>query len=318
MFDKEKLFSDAVAHQKHGFSTKIFASAGGFVMLGTLFFLLGVFGDSPQKTWQIFLVNFLFFTGIAQGMVVFASALQLTNAKWGRPVKRIAELGAYFLPLSLISLVILYFGRTYLFTWIEHPIPAKAQWLNATFLFSRDFFGFLILAVLSFLFLKISVRPDLDALSNKNVDYEKTNSWLLTLAPIIAILYAFIYSLIAFDLIMSLDPHWFSTLFGAYFFITSFYTGMAALVVALALSKEYLGLDEYIGPQQFHDIGKLLFGFCVVAGDFFWSQFLVIWYGNIPEETQYVILRLREAPWNTISYIVLFTAFVIGSITRVN
>ena len=86
---------------------------------------------------------------------------------------------------------------------------------------------------------------------------------------------------------------------------------MAALVVALTLSREYLGLDEYIGPQQFHDIGKLLFGFCVVAGDFFWSQFLVIWYGNMPEETQYVILRLRETPWNNISYIVLFTAFVV-------
>jgi len=109
MFDKEKLLSDAIAHQKKGISSKIFIIAVVFVIIGTAFFLLGVFGNNPQRTWQIFLVNFLFFTGLSQGMVVFASALQLTNAKWGRPIKRIAELGAYFLPLSLISLVILYF-----------------------------------------------------------------------------------------------------------------------------------------------------------------------------------------------------------------
>ncbi len=311
MFDKEKLFSDATAHQKKAISSRVLGICGIFVILGIIFFVVGALGNEPQRAWQIFLVNFLYFIGIAQGMVVFASALQLTNAKWGRPVIRFAELGAYFLPLSLVFLVILYFGRTHIFPWIEHPIPAKASWLNAAFLFSRDFLGFLILAVLSILFLKTSVRADALAIMRKENNYEKTSSRLSRLAPIIAILFAFIYSLIAFDLIMSLDPHWYSTLFGAYFFIASFYTGMAALVVILVFARKQLGLEEYIGAQQFHDLGKLLFGFCVVAGDFFYSQFLVIWYGNLPEETEYVILRIQEAPWSAISYIVLFGAFAI-------
>lgn len=318
MFDKQKLLSAVTAQQKKTITAKLAGVAGIFLLAGIIAFLIGVFGGNPQKTWQIFLVNFLYFSGIAQGMVVFAAALQMTNAKWGRPVKRIAELGAYYLPLSLLLLVVLYFGKAHLFPWIDHPIPEKAHWLNANFLFTRDFIGLLILTLLSLWFVKISLRPDRAALSGKEEGSENLASGLFNLAPIIAILYAVIYSLIAFDLIMSLDPHWYSTLFGAYFFITSFYTGMAALVVIIVFSRRYYNLGEYIKPQQFHDIGKLLFGFCVVSGDFFFSQFLVIWYGNLPEETQYVILRLREAPWSALSYIVLFGAFTIPFILMIS
>ncbi len=322
MFDKKKLFSDALTFQKKPVPVKIIGGFGILLVIGIVAFVAGVLGNSPQRTWQVFLVNLLYFSGIAQGLVVFAAALQITSARWGRPVKRIGELGAYFLPLSLLFLLVLYFGKVYIFPWINNPIPEKAIWLNSAFLFSRDFIGLLILALLSLLFLKTSLRPDLAAMANNDEKtaeiIKKSNSKLNTLAPVIAILYAIIYSLIAFDLIMSLDPNWWSTLFGAYFFITNFYTGLAAMVVILVVFRKSFGLEDYIGAQQFHDLGKLIFGFCVLAGDFFWSQFLVIWYGNIPEETEYVILRLREIPWSVLSYIVLFTAFVIPFILLIS
>ena len=313
MFDREKLYSDAVAHQKKGIPAKWIALFGILAVVGVVTFVLNVLGDTPQRAWQVFLVNFLYFTGISQGIVILASAMQITSARWGRPIKRFAELAAYFLPLSLFFLIILYFGRTYLFSWIAHPIPQKQTWLNVNFLFSRDLVGFGILAVLSILFVRASTQRDTIAITGgiqlDKSTLDRLNSRLSILAPIIALLYAPIYSIIAFDLIMSLDPHWYSTLFGAYFFITCFLSGLAALVVILAVSQKRLGLQGYITSKQFHDLGKLLFGFLVFSGYFYFSQFLVIWYGNLPEETGFVILRLREAPWSTLSRIVFFGAF---------
>jgi hypothetical protein len=120
-----------------------------------------------------------------------------------------------------------------------------------------------------------------------------------------------VLSLIGFDLVMSLDPHWYSTLFGAYYFVGSFYTALAALIILALVVRKNLGLEAVIQDQQFHDLGKLLLAFCLVTGDFFYSQFLVIWYGNLPEETRYVILRVNQAPWSGLAWGVLITCFAL-------
>ncbi|HHM24423.1 MAG TPA: hypothetical protein ENJ23_05200 [Bacteroidetes bacterium] len=315
MSDNATLYTDALKHQDILKSTRWRFVLPGLTLIGVLALIFAALGDQPQRIWQVFLVNLVYFIGIAQAMVVFAAALQITTARWGRPLKRFAELGAVFAPASVLLLAVLYFGRNFVFPWIQHPVPEKARWLNVPFLFSRDFAMLIILGALSLLFLKISVRADRERLQRGDASsttlLKKLEGRLATLAPIIGILYAVFYSLLAFDLIMSLDPHWYSTLFGAYYFITSFFSGLAMLVFISAFSRTKFGLEDYIGPKHFHDIGKLLFGFAVVSGDFFYSQFLVIWYGNLPEETRYVILRLRESPWSALSYTVLFVAFVI-------
>jgi hypothetical protein len=110
---------------------------------------------------------------------------------------------------------------------------------------------------------------------------------------------------------MSLDPHWTSTLFGAYYFIGSFYSALAMLVILTALKSSSAGLKDYISNRHFYDLGKLLLGFCLLTGDFFYSQFLVIWYGNLPEETKYVILRVRRSPWEPLAWAVLTVCFLI-------
>jgi len=316
MFDNQRLLTDAMSHRTKGLSGQWRGVLWLLTFAGMVAFFLGVTGATPLRAWQAYLVNMVFFTGLAQGMVVLAATLQMTKAQWGRPVKRLAELAAYFLPLSLVFLVIFYFGRAIVFPWIEHPIPAKQAWLNDSFLFARDFLGLLALAALSYAFLKNSLKPDRMTMAAMTRDDDSTHVQTAlqrsgTIATVLVLAYAVIYSLLAFDLIMSLDPHWYSTLFGAYYFITSFLTGMASLVVILVIARKRFGLQSYIGAKQFHDLGKLIFGFTIVAGDFFWSQFLVIWFGNLPEETQYVILRIREMPWAALSYIVLFGAFAI-------
>ena len=131
----------------------------------------------------------------------------------------------------------------------------------------------------------------------------------MVFSPILGILYALVLTLIGFDLVMSLSPHWHSTLFGAYYFVGSFYSALAALAVLSFFAVRKGDLKEFIQPKHFHDLGKLLLAFCLVTGDFFYSQFLVIWYGNLPFETRYVLLRIRESPWDLFAWTVLLIAF---------
>jgi hypothetical protein len=132
-----------------------------------------------------------------------------------------------------------------------------------------------------------------------------------TLSTVYVILYAFIMTLVAFDMMMSLSPEWFSTLFGAYYFVVSFYAGLAFLAVLSTFAVKKMGMGKAIDKKQFHDIGKLLFAFCVVGLDFFYVQFLVIWYGNLPDETRYVIWRVIYDPWAALAWTVLIVLFVV-------
>jgi hypothetical protein len=134
----------------------------------------------------------------------------------------------------------------------------------------------------------------------------------MTVLSVLYILaYALVLSLIGFDLVMSMDPHWFSTLFGAYVFAKAFYLGLAGLMILSSIF--YLGRSEEssLTSANLHDLGKLLFAFCLVWADFFYVQLLVIWYGNISEETHYVIQRVMLSPWNKLAWGVFIVSFLI-------
>ena len=262
-------------------------------LVGAVIFVQAIRGTNPLRAWQVFLVNFLFWSGISQSGAVFLAILQVTNAGWGQPLKGIAARVTAFLPISFLLFFLLYLGRESIFPWIGNPIPEKAIWLNFPFLFVRDGIGLAILTAGSLVLI----------LSR----YGKGRLF----ASVFLLVYVLVYSLIGFDLVMSLDPHWYSTLFGAYFFMSSLYLGLAALGVLSVLSKKYLMSEVEISPAHFHDLGKLLFAFCMLTGDFLWSQFAVIWYGNISEETEYVILRTMEMPWAPLAWWVLIGSFVV-------
>lgn len=302
---------------------------GLLAAVGAAMFLLGVLGERPLRAWQMYLVNFLFWSGISQAGLVFACIQEMTGARWGRPLRRIAEGSATFLPLSFLLFLVLFFGREVLFPWTRHPVPGKAAWLNAPFLFARDGLALLLLGGLGVAFLYFTLRPEVDIAGergprwakplyrllqwgwrDREAEVDRSRRVLGILAPILAIGYCLVLTLIAFDLVMSLDPHWYSTLFGAYFFVGNLYAGLACLAILAATARRLLGLEALITPPQFHDLGKLLFAFCMITGDFFWSQFLVIWYGNLPEETSFVLVRAHEAPWAPLSWAVLLVSFL--------
>ncbi len=278
-------------------------------------FLAGIGGPQSLRVWQAYLVNYVFWTGLSFGAVLFVAVLNLTDARWGRSLKRLAEgLGA-FLPASFLLFWVLYFGRGEIFPWVREPVPEKAGWLNVGFLFARDGVGLFLLTLLSMALIFFSVKADREFINRPlgSADPAGGKPWKAqrVLSPVIGILYAFVLSLLAFDLIMSLDPHWSSTLFGAYYFMSSFYAALAALVLVSHLLRRTHGLQEYIHPHHLHDLGKLLFAFCLFTGYLFYVQFLVIWYGNLPEETKYIILRVRFTPWEPLGWTVLGMTFIL-------
>jgi hypothetical protein len=125
-----------------------------------------------------------------------------------------------------------------------------------------------------------------------------------------------VLSLISLDLVMSMDPHWFSTLFAAYSFVKAFYIGLGALIILAAVS--HLNGHSGLTPSHFHDLGKLFFAFCLAWADFFYCQFIVIWYGNIPEETSYIIQRTMVSPWNSLAWVIFTLSFIIPFVILLN
>lgn len=130
--------------------------------------------------------------------------------------------------------------------------------------------------------------------------------------------YALVLSLLAFDLVMSADPQWISTLFGPYAFVKAFYMGLGGLIIVAAIVHLRHGEASTLNPSHFHDLGKLFFGFCMLWADFFYCQFLVIWYGNLPEETNYIIQRTMTLPWSRLAWAVFILSFVIPFLILLN
>lgn len=296
---------------------------GLLLLTGMVSFFYGIAGPDRQRTWQVYLINFLFWSGIAFSATVFVAILNITNARWGRPLKRLAEALGAFTPVAFLLFWVLYFGSESIFPWVRDPVQGRESWLNTVSLFTRNGIGLFLLTGVSVALIYCSVRGDLKQISRQTGSgregppEEPSNDpfWhaQVILSPISAILFCFVFSLVAFDLVMSLDPHWTSTLFGGYYFIGSFYSGLAALTLLSGLSYRPGGiateLKKILRPRHLHDLGKLLFGFCLMTGYLFYTQFLVIWYGNIPEETHYLIQRLYRMPWKTLSVIILLMAF---------
>jgi hypothetical protein len=279
-------------------------------VIGAAAFLYELFGADAKRAWSAYLTNYVYWTGLAFGAFLLSPVLILTNATWGRPIKRLSESVVLFLPVSFILLWPLFLGRENAFWWVLHPEEQKAPWLNTPFFFTRESVGLLALIVTAALLARNSVKGDMEYIEGRSVPADRLRPQS-ALSTTYVILYAFIMTLVSFDMIMSLSPEWFSTLFGAYYFVISFYAGLAFLAIASTFCVKKMGMGNVIEKKQFHDLGKLLFAFCVVGLDFFYVQFLVIWYGNLPDETRYVIWRVIYDPWAALAWTVLIVLFAV-------
>jgi len=295
-----------------------------FVAIGVVTFIFGLTSEHPERAWQAYLINFLLWSAIAQGAVLFSAVMHMTNARWSGPLSGLSESFTAFFPLSFILFLLLFIGRTHIFPWLHEDLHGKEVWLNIPFLFWRDFFGLLILYLLGFAYLFNALQLKYDpnqpmgeirkyiynAWKQNHPNPERIKSRMTIWGGLYILAFALVLSLIGFDLVMSMDPHWVSTLFGAYHFVKSFFVGLGALIILAAIIRIKQGEASSIMTNHFHDIGKLFFGFCLLWADFFYVQLMVIYYGNIPEETHYVIVRTMLAPWNKLAWTIFIVCFV--------
>jgi hypothetical protein len=276
-------------------------------IIGIVGFLLALSAGESSRAWQAFLVNLLFWMSVAQGGVVVSAAFYLTQGRWGGSATyRLAEAFSGFIPLGFLLFWGLYFGRAVIFPWVKHPIPQKEAWLNTPFLFTRDGIALAVMMLLSFWFVHASRRSDVKSWAQNPGTIALPPNIMRRLSPAVAISFAVVYTLIAFDLIMSLSPIWYSTLFGAYFFETAFWAAIVAMAVTAVLLRSRLGgRNRFQQPSVLHDLGKMVYAFSVFWVYLLFAQYLVIWYADIPVETFFVVVRVNYLPWAIVSWSVL-------------
>ncbi|MPZ77381.1 MAG: hypothetical protein GEU77_12750 [Deltaproteobacteria bacterium] len=295
------------------------------VVLGASVFIWQILGAEPARAWQAFLINLLFFSAVAQSGPVLAAIYHLTEAHWGRRVMPVAMGLASFLPISFVLFAVLLVGFPYLPKY-SAEFPARQSWFNPLFLIGRDLLGIAILysvsLVFSYRFLNSTGRTLSDGSLAENRDQRTVQTGrqrqlvgndsarnLTPLAVLVVIFYALVFSLIGFDLVMALDRQWYSTLFGGYFFISSFYIGVTAITVTVVLARKYTEPKEQIQANALWDLGKLVFAFCLLTAYFFWAQYLVTWYGNLPEEVGFFMRRFQDPSWAWLTWTAIALTF---------
>lgn len=281
----------------------LFIAAG----LGSFFLLVM---KEPERAWSIFLVNHFYFMMLAIGGIFFASIQWLTGAMWSAPVRRISEALTGYFPFALVSTVILFFAIHNIYHW-SHPeyvkgdiiLEGKAGYLNETFFIIRN----LIFFVVWFGFAKLMVGNSLKQDQDGSYHWTAKNR---ALSPIFLILFALSFTFASWDQLMSLEPHWFSTIFGVYTFAGMFYSTLALTCILTIYLKRKGALEGIVNVNHLHDLGKFMFAFTVFWAYIGFSQFMLIWYANLPEEVGYYILRSTPG-WLPISIFLLVGKFMV-------
>ena len=315
MSDRD-LHARLVARSVSGRYDLFLGVGAGLFILGAILLLFRLSAEEHMRAWQMVQVNWLFFTGLSIGSVAFVAAQKITNAKWSGVVIRFAEAAVAFLPISLIALVLIFTaGYEPIYGRMQEQLPslqpAKALWLSHGFMFARLLVTLSLLSWVGWKLVKADLLPDLVAArgsvaGSRRALYERWargydaapagvaahEARIHRLAPTYAVLYALVATIIAFDGIMALQPHWFSNLLGGFYFMGSFLGAHMLLALMMIFGATHLGVNDLVSPKQRHDLGKLCFGFTVFWTYLMWAQYLVIWYGNLPEETGFVFARL--------------------------
>lgn len=280
-------------------------------ILGGIVLVPAMMGGRPERAWWAYHANFMFWIGLAQGMVVFAATQKLAKGHWSGVIIRFAEAGVAFTTVAVVLFIGLFVGRQYIFTWIHEPRLEVGWWLTSKWFFLRNGTILAVLSWLSWRFVRRDTAPDVRELAAGSPVDRKEDAGLISRdAAILVLAYAFGYSLLAFDLMMSLAHKWVSNLFGIFYFMGSFLSALMMLAILGITLRRAMGLDGIYSKRQQHDLGKLCFGFSVFWAYLMFSQYLVIWYGNLPEETYFIFYRLVGA-WRPIGIAVFLLVFLI-------
>ncbi len=279
------------------------------IFLGLVLFGLALFKDG-DRAWYGFLTAFMYWTNLALGGLFFAAIQHVTKAGWSVNIRRIAESFTAFLPIAAIGAVVLLLGSKHLYIWLDSDVVAKdailqgkSAYLNPTFFVIRLVVFFGLWLTFSKLIIGNSLKQDQDG---------DTKWTLKNVGLSIAFLFTFAlsYSLFSVDTLMSLQPHWFSTIWGIYNFAGLFQSFLAMLILFVIYSMKKGWLRGLVSEDHLHDLGKFLKGFTVFMAYIGFSQFILIWYANLPEETIFYLAR-SNGWWMAISFSLLILKFAV-------
>jgi hypothetical protein len=298
--------------------------------IGLIVFVVGLFVN-PDRVWRALLVNWLYFTSVSSAGVMFVAVQRITTARWSRPVVRFLEGYVAFLPVAFVLLLLMLFvGQHHIFWWAnETPtIREKAVYLNPGFYYPRVIGISLLIYVLSIWFIYLSVRLDVGILPEAGAAWARgirermrrgfrderrelhsTHSIQGRIAVFLAFAFGFGWIVLSWDMSMSLDPHFQSTMYGWWFFMGAWVGALASWTIIVMAWRRFLGRYDLIEDRHFHDLGKLVFAFTAFWGYLTFGQYLVIWYGNVGEETHWMRLRLI-AGWRIPTLVGLVLMFV--------
>ncbi|MCF6285445.1 MAG: hypothetical protein L3K26_09675 [Candidatus Hydrogenedentes bacterium] len=256
------------------------------VGIGVAAIVLGL-AFERESLWASLLVNSYYLLGLGLGAIFLICTLYLTGAAWGIVVRRISEAMTGIIPVAAAGILIaITLGKSIYpaFTGEEHLVGFKGLWLGYSFFFVRAFVYIGIWLFFTRAILSNSRKQDRDG----SVGHTHANvKW----SAIFIVLFALTVWLSSFDWIMSLEPHWFSTIFGVYCFSGIFASSIAATIVIVVWLHGQGVLRGIITEDHLQDLGKLLLAFTTFWAYIWISQYLLIWYGDLPEETGYFIVR---------------------------
>ena len=263
--------------------------------LGVAGMLLTIGGGflNPEQFFRSYLLGFLFWLGVPLGCLAILMIHHLSGGGWGLGIRRSLESATRTFPFLAVLFLPLLLGSQWLFVWARPEEVAKSEllrhkalYLNWPFFLLRAVVYFLVWIVLSHLLNKWSLAQD------ERDDPRTTRRMQLLSGPGL-VLFGLAVTFASIDWIMSLDPEWFSTLFGMAFMEGQALTGMAFIIAVAALLSQYEPLARVITSTHFHDLGKLLLAFVMIWAYLAFSQFLIIWTGNLPEEIPWYLRRLQ-------------------------
>src|ERR1017187_6113523 len=251
------------------------------------------FFTSPFQFYRSYLWSYLFIVGVSVGSLAWLMLQYLTGGAWGVVIRRPCEAAARTLPLVALMFVPIVIGIPNLYPWSHAKVVAadeilrhKQVYLNVPFFLTRAAIYFAGWILLSWLFNRWSGREDREGSA-------RVHGQMAALAGPGLIFWGFSVTFMAVDWVLSLDPHWFSTIFGMLFMVGQALSSMAFLIALMVLLSRRPPMSEVLTPRHLHDLGKFLLALVMVWAYFSFSQFLIIWAGNLPEEIPWFLERLR-------------------------
>ena len=277
--------------------------------LGVLSFIIGL--RSPERLWPAYLTAFFYFACLGLGGLFFTAIQHVAKAGWSTSIRRLSESMTAFIPYILVTGLVLLIGMHYLFPWANEEVvkstplvAAKTGYLNVGFFALRLFLFCVGWLIFRYFIVGNSLKQDQTGdvnLTHKNVG-----------ASIGFVLFFSIsFTLFSMDLLMSLLPTWYSTIFGIYTFAGLFQSSLAFLALMIIFIQRSGFVKGYITVEHLHDVVKFLKGFTVFWAYIAFSQFMLIWYANIPEETEYYLMRSQNSGWIMISMALLIFRFIV-------